>query len=506
LQPRGMIDYQPESSFEGDSEWSFHHNLLREATYDSLLKRERARLHRAAAAWLEGQARQAGRLDEFAGLLGMHTEQGGEKQAAATWYLRAGERARGQSALREALGFFERSLALLPPEDRERRWQALFRRCSLMGDLAQVEGRREALQALLDLSAEIGDPVRLAEANSLTGFFLANQGEDRQALASYEAGLAAARQAGDRAIEARLLALKVVSDTRLGEFQAAALAVESALACAEQVSDKEALARIYTNVALFYTETGDLARAAQIIAQATELNRGPGYRPGEVVNLSNLGYTYVLLGLAEKSLPVLERALDLAESVGAHRIGGYAGLNLALAQIRLGSLPAARKFLDALLPKFEALKDVFAQASTHAYSALALEAGGEPGPAAGRFQRALDLLRSIGAPGYASDVLAGLARCALAQGQPEAARQYAVQLWETLQLKGPIGMEFPVWAYLTCAEVFQAVGDTEDSLAAAQAGYTELSVRADKISDPAWRRSFLENIPEHREIARRVLS
>ena len=70
LKPRGFVEEQPESTFRDDTEWSFHHNLLQEVTYESVLKRERAGLHKVAAQWLENQARQARRLDEFAGLLG----------------------------------------------------------------------------------------------------------------------------------------------------------------------------------------------------------------------------------------------------------------------------------------------------------------------------------------------------------------------------------------------------------------------------------------------------
>ena len=95
LQPRGFVEAQPESAFQGDTEWSFHHNLLQEVTYESVLKRERAALHKVAAGWLERQARQAGRLDEFAGLLGDHCERAGELSAAADWYLRAGRARHG---------------------------------------------------------------------------------------------------------------------------------------------------------------------------------------------------------------------------------------------------------------------------------------------------------------------------------------------------------------------------------------------------------------------------
>lgn len=139
LQPRGFVDAQPDSSFEGETEWSFHHTLLRDVTYESVLKRERAALHKAAAGWLEAQARQAGRLEEFAGLLGEHAERAGEMGAAADWYLRAGERAKTQGATWEAKRFFDRALDLLPPIERERRWRALL-------------GREEVLRIL-------GEPV-----------------------------------------------------------------------------------------------------------------------------------------------------------------------------------------------------------------------------------------------------------------------------------------------------------------------------------------------------------
>jgi predicted ATPase len=128
LQPRGFVEAQPESSFEGETEWSFHHTLLRDVTYESVLKRERAALHKAAAAWLEEQASRAGRLEEFAGLLGEHAERAGEMTSAADWYLQAGQRAKAQGATAEARKFFDRALELLPPIDRERRWQVLLER------------------------------------------------------------------------------------------------------------------------------------------------------------------------------------------------------------------------------------------------------------------------------------------------------------------------------------------------------------------------------------------
>ncbi len=61
LQPRGFVEAQPESAFQGDTEWSFHHNLLQEVTYESVLKRERSHCTRwRPAGWNSRRARPGG--------------------------------------------------------------------------------------------------------------------------------------------------------------------------------------------------------------------------------------------------------------------------------------------------------------------------------------------------------------------------------------------------------------------------------------------------------------
>ena len=102
---------------EGEKEWTFHHNLLRDAAYESLLKKQRRQLHHLAGKWLERQARPAGRLDEFAGVLAEHAEQAGETLAAARWQLRAGRWAFRRGASRSARNAFSRGLALAPASD-----------------------------------------------------------------------------------------------------------------------------------------------------------------------------------------------------------------------------------------------------------------------------------------------------------------------------------------------------------------------------------------------------
>jgi class 3 adenylate cyclase/tetratricopeptide (TPR) repeat protein len=288
LQPRGFVDVQPESSFEGETEWSFHHTLLRDVTYESVLRRERATLHRAAAAWLERQARRAGRLEEFAGLVGEHAERAGETSAAVEWYLQAGERARAQGAVREARQLFSRALVLLPPIDRERRWRGLLGREEVLGILGEPEERRADQAALLELAKEFDDDTRLAEVYLRQGAFFREGGDYRAALKPLDEAVTAARRAGNLLIEARALAEKAYAQTRLGDMSAARTAAEEALARAQESKDEPTLAFTLNRVGVYYSESDDPARGAQLRLQQVAIDHRLGDRVQEAGGLKSL--------------------------------------------------------------------------------------------------------------------------------------------------------------------------------------------------------------------------
>jgi hypothetical protein len=55
--------------------------------------------------------------------------------------------------------------------------------------------------------------------------------------------------------------------------------------------------------------------------------------------------------------------------------------------------------------------------------------------------------------------------------------------------------------FLTCYRVLQAIGDTR-ALAILETIHTHIQTSAANIMDPAMRRSYLENVPTHREIVK----
>ena len=163
------------SSMEGESEYSFWHLLVRDVAYGQIPRAERARRHRAAAAWIERKAGE--RVEDLAELLAHHylqalelaqaagdTKQADELTAPARRFLAlAGERALGLDTA-QAETRLARALELCPADDPERP-ELLLR----WADAAFQAGRpREAAAALdeaLDLFRARGENE--AEARAL---------------------------------------------------------------------------------------------------------------------------------------------------------------------------------------------------------------------------------------------------------------------------------------------------------------------------------------------------
>jgi tetratricopeptide (TPR) repeat protein len=283
-------------------------------------------------------------------------------------------------------------------------------------------------------------------------------------------------------------------------METAARTAEDALARAEALGDERALASTLRSTAGHYLESGHIARALHAYRRHIEIDHRLGNRAVEAGGRVNEGYTLLQLGLYKTGRVALERALELAEAIGSRRQRAYSLQNLGLAHIRSGDGRTARQILDRSLVDMVAVDDGFGRASSIGYIGYVLEASGDVAGAARRYEEAKGIFTDLGVVGSTIDCWAGLARCALAQGRLDDARRDAEGIFHYLTTTGPKGMESPTWAYLTCAEIFDALDEPAQARAAVEAGYEELMGRAEKIDDPEWRRSFLESVREHRAI------
>jgi len=207
------------------------------------------------------------------------------------------------------------------------------------------------------------------------------------------------------------------------------------------------------------------------------------------------------LGMFAQAQTYLHRALKLDEGLGALRPVVYTLLNLGLVACRAGDQVGGKAFIARAQSEMEPLGDTFAMATSHMYLGLCLEYTRDFTAAIEEYSTALDIYKDTGLEGNAVDAQAGLARCTQALGFGQEALARTKGVWIYLQEHGSRGLEFPILAYQTCASNFIAVGDDERSAIAVEEGWNELMRRADSISDASWRESFIENVPEHRELS-----
>ena len=146
-----------------DARYVFHHALVQDAAYESLLLSHRRELHAAIAAAMERES------DHDPGELAAHFSEGGCPAEAARYYLAAGLQALRAMALAEAEAQLELGLEEPLPETDEDRRVALELGVALgttrMAYLGWThESVLDALQPATRLAEALGDDAALARA------------------------------------------------------------------------------------------------------------------------------------------------------------------------------------------------------------------------------------------------------------------------------------------------------------------------------------------------------
>jgi class 3 adenylate cyclase len=285
------------SSMEGENEYAFWHLLVRDVAYSQIPRAERARRHRAAAAWIEQKGGE--RVEDLAEVLAHHYLQALELAQAAgesdeveelaaparRFLTLAGERALGLDTV-QAESRLARALELTPPDEPE---------------------RPELLVLWADAAAQGGRPREAAEA--------------------LDKALVSLRARGETEATARALQLRSRAALRLGEGGQVALAAEAVDLLAQEPPGP-ALVAAYGQLANMQLVSGSSAEAIAAADRARLLAETLGL-PEPAHALGYRGYARVYLGDAE-GLAEMERALVLLVEQGAGRNASVLQNNLAI--------------------------------------------------------------------------------------------------------------------------------------------------------------------------------
>ncbi len=497
---RELIFPWPTSAFSHANEYLFKHMLFRDVAYDTVLKRDRRKYHELIADWLVETCKKNERTDEYPAVIGEHFALAGHNELAANWFLRAAEKAHSQGAPQEARYLLDRTLKLLAESGRNQRWRALLILDQVLSILGETEARRETGDELLALAQAAGNDEWLSNAYFRQASHAASLGNERSALSLHKLALESIRNTNNRQLEVQILGMMLTSQTRLGDLASAAKTAKEAMDAADELGEDEILGTTRHNVAFFYAEAGEIAKATRILEQQVILFHELDNLSHETASRINLGYNYVHLGLFAQARHVLEKALFISDSIGARRLNSFARYNLGLVHWREGEFDLATSIITSAIQELNHIGDAFGIAAGQSYHALALESSNDLDNALNNYISSHDGFEALGARAFASDALAGILRCQIAQENLVAARIRGEQLWEYLVTRGSEGMEFPAFAYLTCTNAFTLFNEPAIARKSTELGYSMLMTKASKINDPVWRNSFLGNVSERRRL------
>ena len=407
------------------------------------------------------------------------------------------------------------------------RWANHYQRISAFDEVVAAARRAAAL------AEAAGATALVMRAYYFLAWASSWRGENEAGIEYAETALRLARAMGDRHGEAMVLLQRF---EHLQDYVAEHDLIEQTLRISRELADRQLQLQALGSLSGNAWARGDYATAQVGYEQTLLLAREIGDREKECVALGSLGLNAQSQGNLDAAQRYGEETLRLARLVGNKILEGWTFSLLGENALRLGNYATARAHLEQYLhsrrelslPALEAnalgalgclLHEQGDDAAALDYAQAALRLArsvdgrfneaialsvmgdallglGQPAEAAAAHQQALAIRRALGQPHWAADDLAGLARVALSQGNPAEALTHIEQILAHLGADGAVeGLSI----YLTCYHVLHAAGDPR-AATMLETAYTMLRERAARISDEANRRSYLENVPYHREI------
>jgi tetratricopeptide (TPR) repeat protein len=469
--------------FQNHEEYVFRHALVREAAYAMLTDDDRVLGHHLAGAWLE----EAGERDPV--VLAEHFERGAEPASAERWYRRAATQALEGNDLAAALGLAKRGAA-----------------CGASGEalgalkLIEAEAHRyrgelfEAASSAMEALPELplgGDLWHraLGEAALACG----RLGKPDRIMPLVEALLA--ESAGAGASDAHVIASAQTAGVLL--FTGRHDLADSLLAHigASEARGPEVLAWIYRARATRLLFSGDPSACLGLMEQAAASFEQAGDLRSACTQRVNVGYAYMEVGAYREAEGALRDALSAAERMGLSMVAASAKHNLGLSLARQGNLPEGRAVEWQAIEASIAQGDRRLEGGSRTYLAGMLALSGELESAAEQASMAIEV--SAASPPARAYALATLAHVRFLQGEVAGAAAAANEAMALLDAMGGDMEEGESLVRLVHAEALFVSGDREGASRSILAARARLSSRAERISDPIWRASFLERVPEN---------
>jgi class 3 adenylate cyclase/tetratricopeptide (TPR) repeat protein len=492
----GLLIPHSDVSLDGVREYAFTNQILQQVTYNTVLKRLLREYHGKAAKWLAASAR----ASDFLGMAAEHFEKAGDIPTACEFFARAAEHAAERYAHKVTLEYVAEALALVGddkyPDKRLLRWRLLDVRERTLDVLGRRAEQRADIDSLQQVADDMDDDRHRGEAAWRRSGVSISTADYRTGESAARQSLAFAQRAGAEELSLRAQHRLAIALHQLGEVAAGKALAQRGLAAAHEQELRAIEGNFLGALAFMASVQGDPVEYLELAQQTLLIDRERGDRRSEASALGNLGTAWLGLGKHTEARRHLEEALRLARVMGARQLEPHTLLMLSSLALRDGDKGLALADVRSALDIAVAVHDSFTEV-------IALLFLGQTEFALGRQQEATMAYDRARRMGVAIDhvlrdeALGGLARVALARGDSTQAMQYVERLLSTAS--GNASGRISIFNQLTCFQVLFCAGDLRAGQLLVMA-HSELQARAATIIDANLRHSFLNNVPDHREI------
>ena len=422
-------------------EYSFRHGLIQEVAYGTITRSDRRTLH---ANILEALCERRdhdlpGRME----LLAHHAFLAEVWPAAYAYGRAAGRRAELRSKLEEASHLYANALGAVERLPTTRR--NTLRRIDLSIALPRallprgVTGAHMHLNHARELAVGCGDRVRFARASSLHASFEWVHGDLDEAVRLSREGLAAISEDGDPETRIQLLCRLGGVLIEKGGFSEGCAALKQAgdLMDPSRPSQRYGLAVVgpvatHAGMARGLAEMGQADAALRAGERALEAAEESGHALSHVYAGEIIGWSLLLLGETERSLPILENALTRCELTRSRLHRPLILAALGYAQTMQGNADKGLALLDQSFGCF-ALQGVrHREEQARIWRAEALLRVGRAMDALEEARQACDMAHRAGRLGYEARASYTLAEAAWAAGHYDKAAAQALENAGTL--------------------------------------------------------------------------
>lgn len=376
LEKEGFIISQGSTFIEGDFEYIFKNELLKDAVYSLLTRRERERLHGLVAHELE---RVKTKDEHLLYLVGFHFENSGDEEKALEYYEKAGDLAFSKGfygyALRayrnlgmneevaykiaqclEGLGEYDSALEILYAnmEGLQENSAIKLKYEILVSSIYEKQSRFEEAFKYLEEPAKSADPELQAYAGYKKAWVYWRLGDYKNALHFAQLSIKAIENAG---LSSRESLKTLGADFNLlgnieqinGNFSSALAYYEKAMSIFEELGELISRAKILINASQIYLGNWDLDGAEESLNQALAIVKKSGSRFLLAVVLNNLGRVFVNRRKINEARQHYEEAMRIFKDLKSPDYYSEASINLAGIYLELHEFDKAESLLDEVM-------------------------------------------------------------------------------------------------------------------------------------------------------------